>query len=459
MSKTVQQPDVLEHLRLAIPDARVVTDPDILESYRFDKAQFVDAGKPLAVVLPRSTSEVQAIVTIAAEHLVPLVPRGAGSGLSGGANAVDGCIVLSLQAMDGILEIDPVDQVAVVQPGVINADLKREAGAQGLSYPPDPASSEFSTIGGNIATNAGGLCCVKYGVTADFVLALEVVLGGGSVVRTGRRTKKGVAGYDLTRLFVGSEGTLGIVTEATLRLRPALPPATTLVASFSTLDRAGRAIASIVSRLVPSMLELLDRPTMRAIEEWKPLGLEANAEALLIARSDEADAGGQLSRLESICAEAGADMIVRSSSEAESDMLLEARRLAFPALERLGSVLLDDVAVPPSRIAALLDEISRISEGNGVLVGTFGHAGDGNLHPTIVFDARDASSLDGARRAFDEIVRAALRLGGTITGEHGIGLLKRRYLPEEVGAGGMRLHQALKSALDPKGILNPGKAF
>lgn len=459
MSKIDERARLIADLQAAVPGTPIHTDPDILESYRYDQAQFVEAGRPLAAALPRSTSEVQAIVSFAFCHRIPLVPRGAGSGLSGGANAINGCVVVSLQNMNSIIEIDSRDHVAVVQPGVVNADLKREARAVGLDYPPDPASHGFSTIGGNVATNAGGLCCVKYGVTADYVLGLEVVLGDGSVLRTGRRTRKGVAGYDLTRLFVGSEGTLAVVTGATLRLRPLPPQAATIVVSFKTLEAVGRAIAAITSSVVPSMLELLDRATIQAIEAWKPVGFDTGAEVVLLAQSEGTEADDVLGQIERICVDAGADMVIRSSSPQESELLLEARRLAFPSLERQGSVLLDDVAVPTGKIAALLATIQQIANRNGVFVATFGHAGDGNMHPTIVFDANDEASTRAARAAFDEIVWEALRLGGTITGEHGVGLLKRAYLPDEVGERAMGIHAAVKRIFDPRGILNPGKAF
>lgn len=456
---TDERAGLADALSRAVPGVRILIDPEVLESYRFDQAQLVEAGIPLAVALPRSTDEVQALVRFAFEHRVPIVPRGAGSGLSGGANAINGCIVLSMTAMNHILAIDAIDQTATIQPGVITADLKRAVTDQGLHYPPDPASYAFSTMGGNVATNAGGLCCVKYGVTGDFVLGLELVMGDGTVLRTGRRTRKGAAGYDLTRLFVGSEGTLGIITEATVRLRPPTSPALTLVAAFPHLDPAGEAIAQVVSTLVPSMLEFLDRTTLNAIEDWKPVGLDREAEALLIAQSDGADADGDLRLIEDICRRAGASMVVRASTPAEADMLLEARRLAFPALERLGRVLLDDVAVPPSKIPALLHTINKIAQSTSLLIGTFGHAGDGNLHPTIVFDAHDPDVLPRVREAFGDIVRAALRLGGTVTGEHGVGILKREYLHAELGDRSLTVHAAIKQALDPRGILNPGKAF
>lgn len=451
--------DVLAALGRALPSSALLTDPDVLETYRRDQATFVDAGVPIAVVHPGSTAEIQEILRIASRHRVPVVPRGAGSGLSGGANAVDGCLIVSLAHMDRIVEIDHRSLIAVVEPGVVNSDLSKAAGELGLWYPPDPASFEFSTIGGNIATNAGGLCCVKYGVTGDFVLGLEVVLADGSVVRTGRRTIKGVAGYDLTRLFVGSEGTLGVITQATLRLRPAPQPPATLVAFFPDLRSAGVAVAEIASGVIPSLLEVMDRATVRAVEDWKHMGLDLEAAALLLARSD-AGGGRGVSEIEGMaraCESAGATYVAKSSDPTEAEMLMAARRLAHDALERQGATLLDDVAVPIGRIPDLLEAIEAIAERRGVLIGTFGHAGDGNMHPTIVFDHHDPDAEARARSAFDDILRTTLELGGTITGEHGVGLLKRPYLEAEIGESGLRLHSTVKGALDPRGILNPGK--
>jgi glycolate oxidase len=342
---------------------------------------------------------------------------------------------------------------------VLNAAVKAAAAEQGLWYAPDPASWEFSTIGGNLATNAGGLCCVKYGVTGDAVLGLEAVLADGSAVRTGGRTIKNVAGYDLTRLFVGSEGTLGIITEATLRLRPRPPPATTLVASFPTLVAAAAAITEIMATTRPSLLELMDRTTVRAVEAYRPMGLDADAAALLLARSDAGGAQGvaECTRMAAVCEAAGATFLAHSADETEGELLLGARRLALPALERQGATLLDDVGVPLSRIAELLSAVERIAEERGVLIGTFGHAGDGNMHPTIVFDRNDPDAVARAQAAFDDILRGVDALGGTITGEHGVGSLKRPYLARQLGPQAMRVHLAIKAALDPLGILNPGK--
>jgi glycolate oxidase len=452
---------VLDDLARRLPAGSVLTDPDVLESYRRDQASLVEAGMPLAVVRAASTAEVQEVLRTASSHGVPVVPRGAGSGLSGGANAVDGCLVLSLTGMDRIVEIDAASLFAVVEPGVVNEELKKAVADVGLWYPPDPASAEFSTIGGNIATNAGGLCCLKYGVTGDFILGLEAVLADGSLLRTGRKTVKGAAGYDLTRLFVGSEGTLGLVTEATVRLRPAPPPPATLVAFFADLTSAGAAIAEIASSLVPSLLELMDRTTVRAVDEWKHMDLDREAAAMLLARSDAGGREGaaEIERMGAACSSAGATFVAQSSDPVEADLLMTARRLAFPALERQGTILLDDVAVPLGRIPALLEAIERVADEHGVLIGTFGHAGDGNMHPTIVFDRRDPAEVARVRSAFGDIVRAALELGGTITGEHGVGLLKVPFLTEEVGDAGHRAHRAIKEALDPLGILNPGKVL
>jgi glycolate oxidase len=452
---------VLDELARDLPASSLLIDPDVLESYRRDQAALVEAGTPLAVVRPRSSAEVQQILRIASRHRVPVVPRGAGSGLAGGANAVDGCLVMSLTAMDRIVDIDRGSLFAVVEPGVVNVDLSKAVGELGLWYPPDPASSGFSTIGGNVATNAGGLCCVKYGVTGDFVLGLEVVLADGSLFRTGRKTVKGVAGYDLTGLFVGSEGTLGVITQATLRLRPTPPPSATLVAFFADLSAAGAAIAEIASGVVPSLLELMDRTTVRAVEEWKRMDLDLEAAAMLIGRSDAGGAQGasETERMAKACSSAGATFVAQSSDPMEAELLMTARRLAFPALERQGTILLDDVAVPIGRIPELLDAIQHIADRHGVLIGTFGHAGDGNMHPTIVFDHQDPEAVAAARSAFQDILQTTLQLGGTITGEHGVGLLKRPLLVGEIGEEGLRVHSMVKRALDPLGILNPGKVL
>jgi len=404
---------------------------------------------------------VRAIVGVAARYRIPIVPRGAGSGLSGGAAAIEGCVVISLERMNQFLEFDPRDRIVHVQPGVINADVTDAVRSDGLWYPPDPASSAFSTIGGNIATNAGGLCCVKYGVTADYVMGLEVVLADGSVVVTGRRTVKGVAGLNLTGLFVGSEGTLGIITSARLKLRPRPAPAGTIVAFFPSTAAAGRAIFGLTAaRVEPALLEIMDHTTLTAVDDWKRMDLDRDAAVLLLAQSDVSGSGRaeEIIAMSRVFTEAGATYVAETLDDEEGEQLLAARRLAYPALERLGAAMLDDVAVPRSRLPDLLAAIPVIADDRGVLVGMFGQAGDGNMHPTIVFDRNDDESYRAAGLAFDDIVTCALKLGGTATGEHGVGLLKHRFLERELGAAAVGLQRAVKRTFDPLGILNPGKA-
>ena len=429
-----------------------------MAGYCRDQSRLTGSGLPLAVLAPATTAEVSACLRWASSHRVPVVPRGLGSGLSGGANAVSGGVVLSLHRMNRIKDVDAREHLAVVEPGVITAQLRSAVSAVGLFYPPDPGSVEFCSIGGNVATNAGGMCCVKYGVTGDFVEALEVVLADGQTLRTGGRTVKGVAGLDLTSLFVGSEGTLGVVTEVTLRLRT-LPsgPLQTLAATFRDLGAAGRVVTAIVAEgLRPSLLEILDRTTIQAVNQLVPMGLEDSA-ALLLVQIDDAD-DSILTRIEALCAAAEATDLIRSESPQEADMLLEARRLALPALEQLGDWLLDDVCVPCHRIADLLDSIEQVSDDTGLRIGVFGHAGDGNLHPTIIYDASEPEQCNRAAAAFDRITAAALDLGGTITGEHGVGRLKLEWLQRELDPVAFSLQGAIKHALDPAGILNPASS-
>ncbi|WBB55327.1 FAD-linked oxidase C-terminal domain-containing protein [Verrucosispora sp. WMMD573] len=461
---------LLDDLRAALGLDAVITDPDLLRGHERDEADLCASATPLVVTRPRSTEEVVAVVRAAGRHGVPVVPQGARTGLAGAANAVAGAAVISTTSMNAILEIDPVSRIAVVQPGVINAALTVAVGEHGLWYPPDPGSWESSTIGGNVATNAGGMCCVKYGVTSEYVLGLEVVLASGEVLRTGRRTAKGVAGYDLTRLFVGSEGTLGVITEVTVALRPAPAESLTLVAVFGSTAGAGEAVARIAAQgLSPSLLELLDRTHLAAIEAYRPMGLRTDAEALLLAAVDTGPrAAADLAELAAVCQAAGAEEVYAASDAVEAAALLQARRSAHPAMEKYaaetypggsGGLIIDDLAVPRGALAALLDGVARISAECQVPIGVVGHAGDGNMHPNIVVDRADPASLERGRRAFDEIMRLGLDLGGTCTGEHGVGLLKRDWLAREIGPVGVRVHQSIKAALDPTGLLNPGKVL
>jgi glycolate oxidase len=453
---------VVTDLLTALPDTAVSADPDVVAGYARDRAMFAPSEQPGYVVFARDTAQVQHVLRVATRHRVPVVPRGAGTGLAGSANGVAGAIMLVLTKMDRILEVDAANRLAVVQPGVVNLDLRRALEPHGLFYPPDPASYEWCTIGGNLSTNAGGLCCVKYGVTADFVLGVEVVLADGEVLRTGRRTVKGVAGYDLARLFVGAEGTLGVITEATLSLRPLPAAPMTLVASFATTAAAGQAVSDIVrAGIVPSLLEIMDQTTLRAVEDWKHLGLDRDSHALLLAQADSGGTRGaeEIERVAAVCRDAGAGEVHTTEDAAEGAMLLSARRLAGMAMARLGAMLVDDVAVPRSRIAELLDGTAKIAEHHGVLIGVLGHAGDGNMHPTVIFDEADEATKARAYEAYSAILELALSMGGTITGEHGVGTLKVDWLAREIGPVGLRVHTAVKHALDPLGILNPGKVF
>ena len=448
-------------LQDVLPDESVITDPDRMVAFQRDRADTAVAGNPLAVVTATSTEQVSATLAWADAHRVPVVPRGAGSGLSGGASAVDGCIVLSTAAMTSIREIAGDDLYAVVEPGVLNGDVGRAAGAHGLFYPPDPSSFEISSIGGNLATNAGGFRCLKYGVTRDSVLGLQVVLADGAVIRTGGRTVKNVVGYDLTSLFVGSEGTLGVITEATLRLRPLPPhPSATFVATFPTLPAAGRAVAAIVrSGVGPSLLELMDRPSIGMVEDYRPMGLDRSSAALLVGQADTPDAATDAETMATIALAHGADFATSSTDPVEAAMLLEARRLHYWAAEAKGRVLSEDIGVPRSRLADLLAGIGAVAERFGLPIATVGHAGDGNMHPAIVVSRDDPEAMLQAQAAADDICRLALDLGGTLSGEHGIGTLKRQWLPLQFDPHTHAAHRRVKAAFDPNGILNPGKAL
>ncbi len=431
----------------------VVTDPDIMDAYRYDRAMTVEPGHPLAVVRARSTDDVVATMEIASRHGVPVVTRGAGTGLSGGSSAIDGSITLSTRAMDRI-QVDPAAMTATVQPGALNAEVKTAASEHGLWYPPDPSSFEICSIGGNLATNAGGLCCVKYGVTTDYVLGLEVVLADGRVLRLGGTTIKDVAGLDLKRLFVGSEGTLGVITEATLRLRPLPPAPCTVVATFADTVAAGEAVTRIMASIRPAALEMMDAAAVAAVEAVKPMGLDSVG-ALVLAQTDGDEDEAQ--RIADCCEAAGATYTAVTADADEGEMLMAARRMAIPCIERLGTVLIEDVGVPLPQIPTLLARVAEVAERHDTAIPVIGHAGDGNFHPLVTFDPRDSAARERAGAAFDEVMSAALALGGTITGEHGVGSLKVRHLVEQLGDEVMGVSRAIKAALDPAGILNPGK--
>ncbi|WP_322938609.1 FAD-binding oxidoreductase [Nocardioides bizhenqiangii] len=448
---------VLAQLVADLPDGVVVTGAAEIDKYREDFARDGSAGTPIAVVRAETAEQVQQAVRWAAEHRVPVVPRGAGTGLSGGSSAVDGGITISLDRMRAI-EVDTACQVAIVEPGALNVEVKAAAAKHGLWYPPDPSSFEICSIGGNLATNAGGLCCVKYGVTTDYVLGMDVVLADGTLVRLGGKQIKDVAGLSLLKLFVGSEGTLGIITRAILRLIPAQTAGATLVAAFSTVTAASRAVVAIRGRVRCSMLELMDNTAINAVEDWRSHGLDRSTGALLLAQSDATGAAceTEIDLIRECCEKEDASAVFTTSDPDEAAMFVAARRNAFLALEQRGSVLFEDVGVPVPVLPDLVAGITAIASRCEVEIALVAHAGDGNTHPIVVYDAGRPEAVAGARRAFDEVMALAIELGGTITGEHGVGRAKKAALPDQLGAEVMALNRRIKDALDPDGILNPG---
>jgi glycolate oxidase len=452
--------DVLGGLISNLPDGMVVTDPAVTEGYRQDRAFDPSAGKPLAVVRPRCTEEVQTVMRWASANQVPVVTRGAGSGLSGGATALDSGLVLSTEKMREIT-VDPVTRTAVCQPGLFNAEVKKAAAEHGLWYPPDPSSFEICSIGGNIATNAGGLCCVKYGVTTDYVLGIQVVLADGTAVRLGGPRLKDVAGLSLTKLFVGSEGTLGVITEVTLRLLPAQNTSSIVVASFASVQAAVNAVLGVSARLRPSMLEFMDSVAINAVEDTLRMDLDRRAAAMLVAGSDERGRAGSEDAevMAGVFAENGATEVFSTDDPDEGEAFVAARRFCIPAVEKMGSLLLEDVGVPLPALGELVTGIARIAVERDLTISVIAHAGDGNTHPLIVYDPADAAMAERAHLAFGEIMDLAVGLGGTITGEHGVGRLKRPWLDGYLGPEAMDLNRRIKQALDPLGILNPGAAI
>jgi glycolate oxidase len=451
---------MLAELIAELPEGTVVTDPDIVASYRQDRAADPNAGTAIAVVRPRRTEEVQTVLRWATAHAIPVVPRGAGTGLSGGATALDGGIVLSTERMRDIV-VDPVTRTAVTQPGLFNAEVKKAVAEYGLWYPPDPSSYEICSIGGNIATNAGGLCCVKYGVTTDYVLGMQVVLADGTAVRLGGPRLKDVAGLSLTKLFVGSEGTLGVITEVTLRLLPPQHRGCTVVASFDSVAAAADAVVAITGKIRPSMLEFMDSVAINAVEDKLKMGLDRKAAAMMVAASDDRGPAGveDTEYMARVFTEHGATEVYSTDDPDEGEAFVAARRFAIPAVEAKGSLLLEDVGVPLPALADLVSGVEKIAERHRLMISVIAHAGDGNTHPLIVFDPTDRDEAERAQLAFGEIMDLAVGLGGTITGEHGVGRLKRPWLAGYLGPEAMELNRRIKQALDPDNILNPGAAI
>jgi glycolate oxidase len=453
---------IIAELRSAVGHEHVLVEREDLLAYSLD-GTWVERT-PQVVVQPGTAAQVATVVQIAARERLPITPRGSASGLSGGALPAPDGISLSLTRMRRIVEIAREDLVAVVEPGVINGELQRAVERVGLFYPPDPSSLSVSAIGGNIAENAGGARCLKYGVTGDYVMALQVVLPSGKTIRTGGRTAKNVTGYNLRALFVGSEGTLGVVTEATLRLLPKPRFALTAVATFADVEDAARATSAIFgSGLLPTSIELMDRTTIDCVETMQPMGLPADCEALLLIAADGNHLEAVRADLEAaahVCRDQGAASVVVAGTAEESDRLWRARRMVAPALARRRPHRLgEDVAVPRSAIPAMVRAVRQIAAEHDLLIPVYGHAGDGNLHPSILCDRSDPDEMQRVHAAAAAIFAEAIRLGGTLSGEHGIGLLKKEFLEQDLGPVQMAAMRAIKDALDPLGIMNPGKIF
>ncbi|WP_026690557.1 FAD-linked oxidase C-terminal domain-containing protein [Alteribacter aurantiacus] len=430
--------------------------------YSYDATPGFQA-EPDGVIRPTSTTEVQEIVRICSKYHVPIVPRGSGTNLCAGTTPTSGGIVLLFTHMNSILEIDEENLTMTVQPGVLTLDVVKRAEGADLFYPPDPSSMKISTIGGNINENSGGLRGLKYGVTKDYVMGLEVVLANGEVIRTGGKLAKDVAGYDMTKLLVGSEGTLGIITEATLKLVPRPEDKKTMLALFSDLETAAKTVSEIIAnKVIPATLEFIDQPTLEAVESFAKIGLPTKAKAVLLIEQDgdEAVVAKDIYTMKRLCEEKGAISVTLAKSEEEAFALTEARRSALTALaRRRPTTILEDATVPRSKLAELVSFINDTSKRYNVEICTFGHAGDGNLHPTCMTDERDLEEMERVEKAFADIFAKAVELGGTITGEHGVGEMKAPYLAWKLGDAGVEAMRAIKKALDPQDLLNPGKVF
>jgi glycolate oxidase len=444
----------------AVLPGKTSTEPEDLICYGFDASGL--GAQPSAVVWPQNVEDVVAVMKFSSANGVPVIPRGAGSGMTGGAVPSKGAIVMSLERMNKILEIDRENMQVLVEPGVINGTLQKVLEWQGFFYPPDPASMDFCTIGGNVAENSGGPRAIKYGVTRDYVLGLEAVLPGGEVINTGVRTAKGVVGYDLTRLLVGSEGTLAVVTRIRLKVLPLPQDIITLLALFKDLEKSGTAVTHIMTKgIIPRTLEFLDREAVAAVENYKPVGLPKDAEATLLVELDGHPEAitKEAKQVSEICARLGGEIIM-AEDEAAREKIWEARRAVSPALYHLMPTKInEDIVVPRSMIPKMLVKLRRFSEETGIKIVNFGHAGDGNIHVNLMVDRNNAEEYEKARRLVKEIFAVTIELGGTISGEHGVGLTKSEYITMEIRPVELDLMKRIKAVFDPKNLLNPGKIF
>ncbi|HZG79079.1 MAG TPA: FAD-linked oxidase C-terminal domain-containing protein [Paenibacillus sp.] len=454
---------VKQELAAILGREHVKDDPQTLLTHSYDATPMLQSI-PDAVVYPATTEQVSKTMQVLHKHRIPVVSRGSGTNLCGGTVPTEGGVVMVMHRMNRILEVDLENLTATVQPGLNTKQFITHVEELGLFYPPDPSSMAISTIGGNIAECSGGLRGLKYGTTKDYVIGLEAVLASGDVVRTGGKLMKDVAGYDLTKLLVGSEGTLAIITEATLKLIPPPKFKKTMVAMFKELGGAARTVSKIIeARIIPATLEIMDNATIRVVDDFAKLGLPRDMEAILLIEQDGGDLAAverDIASIEAICRAERADRVEVAATPEEALKLMSARRSALTALARLRpTTILEDATVPRSKIAEMVLEINRIAEKHNVQIATFGHAGDGNLHPTVTTDARDAEEIHRVEAAFEDIFEAAIRLGGTITGEHGVGIVKAPYLEWKVGPVGIELMRGIKQAFDPHNLLNPGKLF
>ena len=455
-------PDLLPRLRSIVGPENVLTSKEDLIPYSFDGTAALHQ-MPGCVVFARNTNDVREVLLLGNETQTPIVTRGSGTGLSGGSVPAQGCIVLCTVKMHEILEVDRANLTMLVEPGVTTLAIADAATAVGLFYPPDPGSMKISTIGGNVAENSGGLRGLKYGITRNYVMGLEVVLPDGEILWTGNKCVKDVAGYSLRDLFVGSEGTLGVITKVLLRLIPKPAAKKTMVATFNAMDHAAQCVSDIIAaQIIPCTLEFLDRTTIHCVEDFAKVGLPLDCEALLLMETDghPVVVGEEAAKMEEIARQNGALEVRVAKNDEEATKLATARRSAFSALARLApTTILEDATVPRSELAKMIRFVDAVAKKYKLRIGTFGHMGDGNLHPTFLTDERNKEEMKRVHEAFEEIFEEAIRLGGTITGEHGIGLAKKNFLPKFAGDAQMRVMRELRRALDPKGILNPGKMF
>ncbi|EEF59070.1 FAD-binding oxidoreductase [Pedosphaera parvula] len=453
---------ILSELRQLVGLENVLIKPEDLISYSFDGTAAMQQ-LPGCVVFVTTTEQISALLKFANKTKTAVVTRGSGTGLSGGSLPSKDCIVMCTARMDKILEVDRANLTMLVEPGVTTLSIADTATAAGLFYPPDPGSMKISTIGGNVAENSGGLRGLKYGVTRNYVMGMEVVLPDGEVMWLGNKCVKDVAGYSLKDLFVGSEGTLGVITKVLLRLIPKPQAKKTMVATFSQMDQAAEAVSAIIAaQVIPCTLEFLDRMTIKCVEDFAKIGLPLDCEALLLMETDghPAVVAEEAAQMEKCCRDCGCIEVRVAKDDAEANKLASARRSAFSALARISpTTILEDATVPRSELAKMIRFVEAIAKKYNLKVGTFGHMGDGNLHPTFLTDERNKEEMHRVEEAFKEIFDEAIRLGGTITGEHGVGLAKKSFLPKFLGDAQMRVLRDLRKSLDPHGILNPGKMF